>query len=158
MYPLRSFSDVLHYAIVAPELVERSWDSFIWHQRWNDFKFPWMGVFMQRLKMLHWFLIEVNSKQLPSCSLLNYVGIVLFFTAMWDTFPRFGITSVPLSLLLFIECPFWQGKNSLVLNNSWLLVECCLRIEEKLRVTLVLLLFYFIFVSISYLVLGEGLY
>lgn len=146
----------------AALLYSRSWAGrgivIHWHQRWKDFKSPWMRVFMQRLKMLHWFLIEVNSKQPLFFSLLNYVGIVLFLIETWDTFPHFGITSMPLSLLLFTECPFWQGKNSLFLNNSQLLVRYCLRIKEKLKVTLVLLLFYFTFVSIYYLLLGAGLY
>lgn len=57
--------------------------------------------FKQKFKMLHWFIFVKLWKNSTFSSL--QCGI---------TFPLFSITFVPLSLLLFDECPFWQGKTA----------------------------------------------
>lgn len=105
MHPLGFFSDVLGQFLSWQRRARISSfnnrDRRISNQREWEFS-------MQRLDLQDRFLIETDSKCLSS-SLLNYTGVVLFSpTAMWDMFSHSRIASMPINLLLFTDCPFWQ--------------------------------------------------
>lgn len=114
----------------------------------EDFQPPWMGDFYAKtscaglISNRNW----LEESFLSSAKL--HRSCTCFPTAMWDVFPF-------QDCLYASECPLWHTKNSLVLHNSWVFscnfVQYCWRIKKKLNMTLVLQLFYFTFVSSSYL-------